>query len=57
MSQQLAELERERLQAMLEALERIKLVAKPDDVELLARELGITHFMKSKQENRNGQNR
>lgn len=40
--QQLAELESERLQTTLEVLERIrKAGAKPDDVELLARELGV----------------
>lgn len=44
-------LEEERLERVLEALERIKKAgAKPDDVELLAKELGVSQFIKQENE-------
>lgn len=47
MSQQQAELGQERLRSTLEALERIrKAGAKSDDVELLAKELGVSQWMR-----------
>lgn len=49
MSQQLAELESERLQSMLAALDRIKAAgARPDDVALLAKELGVSQWMNTR---------
>lgn len=46
----LAELGQERLQLTLEALDRMrKAGAKQDDIELLARELGVFNYMKGKQ--------
>lgn len=51
MSQQQAEAESERLQQTLEALDRIKQAgAQPDDVELLAKELGVANYMKTQPE-------